>query len=62
MHSMTRKKNTKALAANDRSPAAPIIMQTICDVGGDHTPYSRRGHVHPYARLGGQVRAALRKS
>ena len=26
------------------------------------TPYSCRGHVQPYARLGGQVRAALRKS
>ena len=28
----------------------------------DNTPYSRRGHVQPYARLGGQIRAALSKS
>ena len=27
-----------------------------------NTPYSRRGHVQPYARLGGQVCATLHKS
>ena len=46
------------LAAHPLASVATIKQLSVVA----NTPYSRRGHVQPYTRLGGQVRATLRKS
>ena len=42
--------------------ACHVACHNIGMLGVMYTPYSRRGHVQPYARLGGQVPAKLCKS